>query len=40
VFAAVNPLYAVSFLRHHGEIGLVSLGFVFLAVTPQQLRNL
>jgi KUP system potassium uptake protein len=33
VFAAVNPLYAVSFLRHHGEIGLVTLGFVFLAVT-------
>jgi KUP system potassium uptake protein len=33
VFAAVNPLYAVSFLGHHGEIGLVTLGFVFLAVT-------
>jgi KUP system potassium uptake protein len=33
VFAAVNPLYAVSFLAHHGEIGLVTLGFVFLAVT-------
>ena len=33
VFAAVNPLYAVSFLARHGEIGLVTLGFVFLAVT-------
>jgi len=33
LFAAVNPLHAVSFLRHHGEIGLVTLGFVFLAVT-------
>jgi KUP system potassium uptake protein len=33
VFAAVNPLYAVSFLASHGEIGLVTLGFVFLAVT-------
>ena len=33
VFAAVNPLYAVNFLRYHGEIGLVTLGFVFLAVT-------
>jgi KUP system potassium uptake protein len=33
VFAAINPLYAVSFLVHHGMIGLVTLGFVFLAVT-------
>src|SRR5215469_8814312 len=33
VFAAINPLYAVSFLTHNGEIGLVTLGFVFLAVT-------
>jgi KUP system potassium uptake protein len=33
VFAAINPLYAVSFLAQHGEIGLVTLGFVFLAVT-------
>jgi KUP system potassium uptake protein len=33
VFAAINPLYAVSFLGHHGMIGLVTLGFVFLAVT-------
>jgi KUP system potassium uptake protein len=33
VFAAINPLYAVSFLANHGEVGLVTLGFVFLAVT-------
>jgi KUP system potassium uptake protein len=33
LIAAVNPLYAVSFLWHHGEVGLVTLGFVFLAVT-------
>ena len=33
VFAAIDPLYVVSFLSHHGEIGLVTLGFVFLAVT-------
>src|ERR1700730_6538719 len=32
VLAAVNPLHAVVFLKHHGEIGLVTLGFVFLAV--------
>jgi KUP system potassium uptake protein len=33
VFLAINPLYAASFLAHHGEIGLMTLGFVFLAVT-------
>jgi KUP system potassium uptake protein len=33
VFAAINPLYGVSFLSHHGIVGLVTLGFVFLAVT-------
>jgi KUP system potassium uptake protein len=33
VFAAVNPYYGVSFLANHGAIGLVTLGFVFLAVT-------
>jgi KUP system potassium uptake protein len=33
VFAAVNPLHGIAFLAHHGEIGLVTLGFVFLAVT-------
>ena len=30
---ALNPLYAVSFMIHHGVIGFVTLGAVFLAVT-------
>ncbi len=33
VFAAANPVYAIRFLAEHGFIGLVTLGFVFLAVT-------
>src|ERR1043165_2183148 len=33
VFAAINPLYAISFLSLHGHIGLITLGAVFLAVT-------
>ncbi len=33
VFLAVNPIYAVDFLYHHGHIGLVTLGAVFLVVT-------
>jgi KUP system potassium uptake protein len=33
VFAAANPVYAIRFLAQHGFIGLVTLGFVFLAVT-------
>jgi KUP system potassium uptake protein len=33
VFAAINPLYAVSFVSAHGHIGLITLGAVFLAVT-------
>jgi KUP system potassium uptake protein len=33
VLYAINPLYGVTFLYHHGEIGLVTLGAVFLAVT-------
>ncbi len=33
VFLAFNPALAVSFLVHHGVIGLVTLGAVFLAVT-------
>ena len=33
VFLAINPYYAVNFLAHHGLIGLVTLGAVFLAVT-------
>jgi KUP system potassium uptake protein len=33
VLLAMNPLYGVMFLVEHGEIGLVTLGAVFLAVT-------
>src|SRR5205085_1647744 len=33
VLAAINPWYAVQFVRSHGTIGLVTLGAVFLAVT-------
>jgi len=33
VFAAINPLYAISFVSQHGQIGLITLGAVFLAVT-------
>jgi KUP system potassium uptake protein len=33
VLAAINPIYAVSFVATHGHIGLVALGAVFLAVT-------
>ena len=33
IFAAANPVYAIRFLADHGGIGLVTLGFVFLAVT-------
>jgi len=33
VLLALNPLYAVSFMVHHGMIGFVTLGAVFLAVT-------
>ncbi len=33
VLGAFNPLHAVAFLLHHGVIGLVTLGAVFLAVT-------
>jgi KUP system potassium uptake protein len=33
IFVAINPIYAVRFLVNHGAIGLVTLGFVFLAVT-------
>ena len=33
VLAALNPLFAVSFMLHHGVIGFVTLGAVFLAVT-------
>lgn len=33
VLQALNPTYALSFVIHHGLIGLVTLGAVFLAVT-------
>ena len=33
ILLAVNPLYAVSFMLHHGIIGFITLGAVFLAVT-------
>ena len=33
VLAAFNPLLAVSFMLHHGVIGFITLGAVFLAVT-------
>ncbi len=33
VLTAINPLYGIEFLLHHGEIGLVTLGAVFLVVT-------
>jgi KUP system potassium uptake protein len=33
VLQSLNPLYAVSFMLHHGIIGFVTLGAVFLAVT-------
>jgi KUP system potassium uptake protein len=33
VLWALNPFYGVNFLLHHGIIGLVTLGAVFLAVT-------
>lgn len=33
VFKAFNPFQAASFLAHHGIVGLVVLGSVFLAVT-------
>jgi KUP system potassium uptake protein len=33
VLFAINPLYAFSFMLHHGIIGFITLGAVFLAVT-------
>ncbi len=33
VLLALNPLYGLAFLAHHGVTGLVTLGAVFLAVT-------
>src|ERR1700723_2131973 len=36
VFLALNLLFAVSFMLHHGIIGFVTLGAVFLAVTDRK----
>ena len=33
VLLALNPLYGIEFMLEHGEIGLVTLGAVFLVVT-------
>ena len=33
ILLSLNPLYAVSFMVHHGIVGFVTLGAVFLAVT-------
>jgi KUP system potassium uptake protein len=33
ILFALNPLYAVSFMLHHGIVGFITLGAVFLAVT-------
>ena len=33
VLLAINPLYGIEFLLDHGQIGLVTLGAVFLVVT-------
>jgi KUP system potassium uptake protein len=33
VLLALNPFHAVSFMLHHGMIGFITLGAVFLAVT-------
>ncbi len=33
IFLALNPILAVEFMLHHGMIGFITLGAVFLAVT-------
>jgi KUP system potassium uptake protein len=33
VLFAINPYYGINFLLHHGTVGLVTLGAVFLVVT-------
>ena len=33
VLTAINPLYGIEFMLEHGQIGLVTLGAVFLVVT-------
>src|SRR6516225_2484529 len=39
VLLSLNPLHAVSFMLHHGVIGFVTLGAVFLAVTGAELSR-
>ena len=39
VLLALNPLYAISFMLHHGMIGFVTLGAVFLAVTGAHIES-
>jgi KUP system potassium uptake protein len=36
VLAAINPVYAVTFVVSHGTVGLVTLGAVFLVVTGSE----
>jgi KUP system potassium uptake protein len=36
VFAAINPLYAISFVASNGILGLVTLGAVFLVITGSE----
>jgi KUP system potassium uptake protein len=35
VLLALNPLHAVSFMLHHGMIGFITLGAVFLATVAE-----
>jgi KUP system potassium uptake protein len=36
VLAAINPIYAITFVASHGTVGLVTLGAVFLVVTGSE----
>jgi KUP system potassium uptake protein len=36
IFAAINPVYGITFLFENGTVGLVTLGAVFLAVTGSE----
>ena len=33
ILAAINPIYGIDFLTHHGHAGMLALGAVFLTVT-------
>ena len=33
IFLAINPMYGIRFIEHHGTAGLIALGAVFLTVT-------